>query len=212
MRLLPYICCIAVVAVLSPVLAQDAIQSEAPAPAVEANLPQPVTWLPPGRVGRVSLVSGNVDLRRSDEAGWVDAEPNQPVFAGEAVRTNPQGRSEISIGPNTISLSNGTEIGLVDLRDHFTQITVSRGRIELHLHQIGDGETVEIDFPQGGVWLLGPEVYDMMPGAGDQSSRATVFAGTAHLAGTGADILIEAGQTAGPARVRSLVPPRSSLA
>jgi len=195
MRLLPYICCIAVVAVLSPVLAQDAIQSEAPA-AVEANLPQPVTWLPPGRVGRVSLVSGNVDLRRSDEAGWVDAEPNQPVFAGEAVRTNPQARSEISIGPNTINLSNGTEIGLVDLRDHFTQITVSRGRIELHLHQIGDGETFEIDFPQGGVWLLGPGVYDIDAGDGDQPSRVAVFEGAAHLASAGADTLIAAGQTA----------------
>ncbi len=196
MRCFFYISCIALVAELTPALAQDATQSEAPAPAAEANIPQPVTWLPPRRVGRLSLVSGNVDLRRSDEAGWVDAEPNLPIFAGELVRTDPQARSEIRVGANTINLSNGTEIVIGNLREEFTQITVLHGRIELRLRQVGDGETVEIDLPQGGVWLLGSGVFDIDAGGGDQTSRVAVFEGTAHLVAAGGDSRIEAGQTA----------------
>jgi hypothetical protein len=188
--------CVALVVGLTPALAQDATQSETPARAAEASVPQPGTWLPPTRVGQVRLISGNVDLRRSDEAGWTDAEPNQPVFAGESLRTDARARTEIQIGPNTIDLFNATEIRLAILREHFTQITISRGRIELHLRQFGDGEAVEIDFPQGGVRLLGPGVYDIDAGGGDAVSRVAVFEGTAHVVGAGSDTRIKAGQMA----------------
>ena len=61
MRLFVCICCIAVVAGLVPVIAQEMNQPGA-VPAVEASAPLLPEWSPPGRVGQVSLVSGNVDL------------------------------------------------------------------------------------------------------------------------------------------------------
>lgn len=198
MRLLPQICCIAVVVALAPALAQTATASEPPAPADPAGAPERAIWQPPGRVGRVGLVSGNVALHRSEEAGWADAEPNQPLFAGESVRTEPRARSEVNIGGNTISLSETTELGLANLQERFTQIALSRGRIGFRLRKIGNGETVEIDFPQGGgVWLLGPGSYDIEVANGDRPSRVAVYEGAAHLAGPGGDIRIEAGQAAG---------------
>ena len=86
MRLLLCICCIAVVAGLNPAVAQELTQAEALL-AVEASAPLPSDWSPPGRVGQVSLVSGNVDLRISSGSAWADAELNQPIFTGEALRT-----------------------------------------------------------------------------------------------------------------------------
>jgi hypothetical protein len=195
MRLFLYICCVAIVAELTPAFAQNAIEPEAPVAAAEANI-APVAQSPPSRVGRLSLVSGNAGLRTSAEAGWADAELNQPIFQGEALRTDPRARTEIGIGANTVDLSYSSEIEITNLRDGFTQIAVARGRINLHLRQAGAGETVEIDFPQGGVWLLGPGTYDIDAAGGDQPARVAVFEGTANFVGAGSETPIEAGQTA----------------
>src|SRR5690242_18740899 len=105
MRLLLCICCIALVLETEPGIAQNVSALQAPAADADVAPNEPAL----ARVGRVSLVAGNVSLRRSDESGWADAEPNQPIFAGVSVRTDPRARSEIGIGANTISLSNATE-------------------------------------------------------------------------------------------------------
>jgi hypothetical protein len=126
---------------------------------------------------------------------------NYPVFTGEALRTDAKARAEVQIGTNTVALSDGTEIEITDLRDHVTQITVSRGRIDLDLRQLDNGDTVEIDFAGGGLWLLGPGRYDINAGAEDQPPRVVVFAGRAHFVGAdgegdieGAGTLVLAGQ------------------
>ena len=196
MRLFLRICCIAMVAGLVPAGAQDLTQAEA-VPAVEASAPLPSDWLPPGRVGQLSLVSGNVDLRGSSGSAWADAELNQPIFAGETLRTDPRARSEIRIGANAIELSNGSEIEIASLRDGVTQILLSRGRIGLRLRQAGENETVEVDIPQGGVWLLAPGTYDIDAGAGEASRCASRFSKERRSSpGPSGDRRIEKGQVA----------------
>lgn len=197
MRLLFYTCWIAAVAVLTSALAQNATEVSTTSENVvfeNAVALPPATASPPSRVGRVSLVAGNVEWRIPGEAGWADAELNQPVFAGEALRTDPKTRAEIEIGANTIALSTSTEIEIAHLGDHASQIALSRGRIHLHLRQIGDKETVEIDFPQGGVWLRAAGRYDIEAGGGDQPARAAAYDGSAHLVGAAGDIHIAGGQ------------------
>ncbi|MBO0736397.1 MAG: hypothetical protein J2P48_07490 [Alphaproteobacteria bacterium] len=166
--------------------------------------------MPPARIGRVSLVEGNVDLRVSDDTRWVDGAVNQPVYEGEALRSDSQARAGIEIGANTLDLANGTEIKVAALRDRFTQIALSRGRVYLHLRQFADGESVEIDLPQGGVWLLARGVYDIDAGSGDQPPRISVFQGKAQFAGAAGDWRVEDGQTAtsaGPgARAAKIAP------
>jgi hypothetical protein len=197
MRFLLNICFVATVAAIGPTVAQDAMEGEESIPAIEATAPFPGIQSPPSRVGGLSLRSGNVGFRASGQAGWTDAEVNQPVFTGGAIRTNPRARAEIRIGANTIDLSNGTEIEIASLTDQVTQIALSRGRLDLRLRQIGDGETVEIDVPQGGIWLLGSGAYDIDVGSGDQPPQVTVFDGAAHFVGAGGThAAIKAGQMA----------------
>jgi hypothetical protein len=193
MRLFICFCSIVMVAGLVPAIAQELTQAET-VPAVEASAPLPSDWSPPGRVGRVSLISGNVDLRAASGSAWADAELNQPIFAGEALRTDPRARSEVRIGANTIHLSNGSEVEITSLRDGLTQILLSRGRIGLHLRQAGENEDVEVDVQQGGVRLAVPGTYDIEAGDGDGPARVAVFGGTAQFAGPGGDRRIEAGQ------------------
>jgi hypothetical protein len=183
------------VAGLVPAIAQEMTQTEA-VPVVEASAPLPSDWSPPDLVGQLSLVSGKIDLRLSSGSAWADAELNQPIFAGEALRTDARARGEIRVGANPIGLSNDTEIEIASLRDGVTQIQLSRGRIGVHLRRAGERETVEIDIPQGGVWLRAPGTYDIEAGDGEGPLRIAVFDGTAQYAGASGDRRIEAGQVA----------------
>jgi hypothetical protein len=197
MRLLLQICFGVAVAAAGAAVARDAIEGEAPVPMVGATTPLHGVEPPPSRVGRLSLRSDNVGFRTPGQANWNDAEVNQPVFSGAAIRTGPRSRAEIRMGAHTINLSNGTEIELTSLTDQLAQIALSRGRIDLRLRQIGERETVEIDAPQGGIWLQGPGIYDIDAGSSDQPPRVAVFEGTAHFVGASGDnTTIEAGQMA----------------
>src|SRR5438105_873199 len=199
---------IAMVAGIIPGLAQGVMQGEA-VPAVEASAPLPSEGRPPGRVGRVSLVSGNVEFQVSSGTAWGDAELNQPIFAGAALRTGPRARAEIRIGPDAVDLSNGSEIEIASLADGVTEIALRHGRMGVHLRRAGKNETVEIDVPQGGVWLLDAGRYDIEAGEGERPLRVAVFDGNAHFAGAGGDRRIEAGQVgivAEPADAVSIEP------
>jgi hypothetical protein len=207
MRLLVCICCVAMVAGLVPAFAQelgfaqdlgliqDLSQGEE-VPAAEASAPLPADWSPPARAGRLSLVSGNVERRVSSGTGWADAELNQPIFTDTALRTDPKARGEIGIGANTIDLSGGSEVEIASLRYGLTQILLRHGRIGLDLRPADEDETVEIDVPQGGIWLLTPGRYDIDAGDGERPLRIAVFGGTAHFAGAGGDARVKGGQAA----------------
>jgi hypothetical protein len=195
MRLLLHVCCAAMVAGTTPAFAQNAIQPEPMGATLEAPIVAPATELPPDRVGRVSFVSGNPELRGLGGAGWATAELNWPVFTGEALRTVPHSRSEIEIGADTIALSDGSAVEITSLRDRVTQITLSHGRIGIRLRQAGEDESVEVYVPQGGVRLLGPGSYDVDTENGDQTTQISVFEGKAQFAGANSDIPIAAGQT-----------------
>ncbi len=151
---------------------------------------------PPGRVGRVSLVSGKVGFRGPGEANWSDAEINDPIAGGVSMRTDRQARALIRIGPDTIALTESTEIAVANLNDRMAEIAVSHGRIDLDIPQLGNGETVQVDIPRGGVWLVQPGRYDINTDAGDQAPWIAAFTGSARFVGGGADIAIKAGNRA----------------
>jgi hypothetical protein len=149
----------------APAIAQEevnlsaaAIQPFAPA----AQLPS--SNVPPGRVGRLSLVSGKVGVRTSAE--WLDAELNFPVAADASVRTGPKARAEIEIGADTFELTPESEIEIVKLEDRAIQVSVVRGRIGVALRWLDDGDSVELDVSGECVPLLKSGRYDIDAGNG----------------------------------------------
>ena len=64
------------------------------------------------------------------------------------------------------------------------------------MRQAGENETVEIDVPQGGVWLLTPGTYDIDAENGEGPLRVAVFDGMAQFAGPSGDRRIQGGQAA----------------
>src|ERR1700681_3244064 len=150
---------------------------------------------PPSAVGRVSAATGAVSLR-SAGGEWGVASVNDPIIAGMAVRTTAPARAGLlGIGAARVALSGATELEIARLDDTTRQIAVQQGRIGIHLTRLDPGETVEIDLPRRGVWLLAAGDYDITAGNDQTPARVAVFAGQAHVAGSGADRKIAAGST-----------------
>ena len=128
-----------------PALAQEGWTSpDASNEPAEAAVPVPASEAPPGRVGRLSFVSGNVNVHSSGK--WEDALLNFPLAAEAAVRSGPQSRAEIEIGADTIDLAPDSEIAISKLDDRTIQVAVVRGRIGVAVRRLEDDESVEVAF------------------------------------------------------------------
>jgi hypothetical protein len=163
------------------------------AAAAPALAPAPA---PPARVGRVSLASGKLEFRGPGDSAWSPASINDPVATGVALRTDPQARGEIRIGADTIDLDGGTEIAVAKLDLPIAEIAVRHGRIDLDIRGFNIGESVQIDSPRGGLWLLRAGRYDIDAGGDDRPVRIAAFTGRARFVGAGSDIEIAAGDRA----------------
>ena len=152
-------------------LALPALAQEEAAPAaagliqsIEPATLGPAAWAPPSRVGRVSLVSGNVRVRTSQE--WLDAGLNYPLAAAVALRTETEARAELEIGDDTIELAPDSEIEIGKLQDRAIEITFVRGRIGVAVRRLADGERVEVEVSRNTVRLLEPGHYDIEASTG----------------------------------------------
>jgi hypothetical protein len=148
---------------------------------------------PPGRVGRISLVSDKVEFRGPGDAEWSPASVNDPVAAGVALRTGPQAQAEIRIGADAIDLAPGTEIAVAKLDQPLAEIALRQGRIGLDIGRLDRGERVQIDTERGGVWLLDPGRYDIDAGGREHPPRIAALDGNARFIGSGADLPIASG-------------------
>jgi hypothetical protein len=151
---------------------------------------------PPARVGRVSVVDGNLAFHMRGEKEWSAAGLNTPVAAGGTFWTDPKSRAEIRIGPSTLDLAADTQIDIVNLNERVAEFGLPKGRLRLHLRELGEGQSVAVDIPQGGVWLLQPGAYDITTGDNDRPTRVAVFRGNARFVGDGAEIGLKTGETA----------------
>ena len=147
-----------------PALAQVEAPPAALIQPIGPSAPAPASAAPPGRVGRLSLVSGNVGVRSAGE--WGGALLNFPLAAGAAVRTGPHSRAEIEIGADTIDLVPESEIEIVKLQDRAIQFAVLGGRVIFALRQLGEGDNVEVEVLREGVQLPRPGRYDIDAGTG----------------------------------------------
>lgn len=137
---------------------------------------------PAAPVGRVSAVVGAVQYR-PDGGDWSGALVNEPVAVNTGLRSGKAAQAELRIAGDRIALADGGELKIVRLGGDVLQIAVAQGRIGVHLEKKGPAHTVEIDLPQGGVWLAAPGDYDIAAGEAHTPARIAVLAGGVQLGG-----------------------------
>jgi hypothetical protein len=158
---------------------------------------------PPGRVGSLNYISGEVTYALRAEPGepspadaenWLQADFDQPVCQDMSLRTGALARARVRIGPDAIQISDDTWLNVLNLTDQLIEASIRYGRIYLQLRKLDPGESVELEMPRGSLWLLQPGAYDIETGIGDQPSRIVVFEGKARFVGGTADLPIAAGK------------------
>lgn len=155
--------------------------------------PAAATGAAPAGVGRIDFASGNVAIYQLGQTDWTRAEAGLPLTTGDWLATDPKARAEIRVGPASVDLANGTELSFANLQERGMEISLARGRIEVHLHQPPQGGAYQIDLPVGTVRLVEPGSYDISVGADGRPFRVAAFAGNARFAGGGLDQTIAAG-------------------
>jgi hypothetical protein len=98
-------------------------------------------------VARISLINGDVSVRRGDTSDWVAGVVNAPLLTDDRIATGPASRTEVQFdASNTLRLGANAELHLAQLEYGRYQLELSRGLATFRiLHQTD--VNVEIDTP-----------------------------------------------------------------
>ncbi len=102
----------------------------------------------PGRgVARLSLIYGDVSVRRGDSGDWVAASVNAPLVVEDHVLTGSGSRAEVQFDyANFLRLAADADVRLAALEQRRYQVQVARGTVMMRVLRNSDAE-VEIDTP-----------------------------------------------------------------
>ena len=114
---------------------------------------------PPGRVGRLSLIQGQVVIQASGAGAPEEAELNHPLTLGDRLMTDTGSRAELSVGTAAVRLDESSDLTIANLDHDITQLELNSGTLGIHLRELREAETFEIDTPNATVLLLRPGDY-----------------------------------------------------
>ncbi|HEY6102158.1 MAG TPA: DUF6600 domain-containing protein [bacterium] len=148
---------------------------------------------PPGRVGRLSYVTGQVSFAPSGGDDWAPAVLNYPLTTGTALWTDTQARAELHIGSTAVRMDEYTELDVLNLDDQAVQLRAPQGTMEVSLRRLTAGDRFEVATPAASVTLVQPGRYRLQ--VDDSGLRLTVWAGQAEVATSSYAFVVPAVQT-----------------
>src|SRR2546422_11110460 len=84
------------------------------------------------RVVRISLIKGDVNLKRHDSNDWETARLNLPLVEGDTLATGSDARAEIQIDSrNFVRLASDSAIKIITLRDDGMALSLAQGTASL---------------------------------------------------------------------------------
>ena len=131
-------------------------------------------------VARLSVINGDVSVRRGDSGDWVAGAVNAPLVAYDSVYTGAGSRAEIQLDwANVVRLAANTEVRLSELEYGRYQIQVARGTITFSVLEDNDAD-VEISTPNVSVRPLRRGRYRVSVRLGE-TTEVTVRKGQAEI-------------------------------
>ncbi|MFB3778102.1 MAG: DUF6600 domain-containing protein [Bryobacteraceae bacterium] len=131
-------------------------------------------------VARISLMNGDVSVRRGDSGDWVAAALNAPLVVEDSLLTGSGSRAELQFDwANMIRLSSETEVKLADLETNRYLVQVARGLVTFRVERDSDAD-VEISTPSVSVRPLKKGSYRVMVRENGES-EITVRSGEAEV-------------------------------
>src|SRR2546423_8392631 len=102
------------------------------------------------RVVRISLITGDVNLKRNGNTDWERAKLNFPLVEGDTISTDREARVEIQIDArNFVRLGENSVLRIVTLRDEGVALSLVEGSASIRLAKFDrDKEYFEVDAPK----------------------------------------------------------------
>jgi len=149
---------------------------------------------PPGRVGRLGDLNGQVWLYTPDAGEWVSAERNRPLTSGDRVATDNNARADVRIGSTTLRLDAGSELEIIAIDDDHIGLQLHGGSVAARLRDAEAANEFELRTGEGRFIVHRPGRYRF--DRRDASSHVTVWSGEAVYEGPGSALTVDAGQRA----------------
>jgi hypothetical protein len=165
-------------------------------PALTVALAQDQDSDPPSRVARIAYLSGDVSFEPASLDGWADASLNYPMGTGDNLYANSNARAVLRIGQNSIRLNSGTNFQFVNLNDNVVQTSINAGSLSLRVRHLDDGESWEVDTPNGAVTVLRTGEYRVDTDTSRNATLITVRAGDVEVTANNQSFPVHSGQTA----------------
>lgn len=138
---------------------------------------------PPGRVGRLAFVDGTVSFHDDEEDGWTRAVVNTPLTTGDALWTEPNSRSEVSLAGTRIRMDGATELDMTQIDDRQVRLQLAQGRLDVKSTQLDTSQPYEIVTPRGTISLQQQGDYYVEAGSQQDPTRLGVRSGAAQIQG-----------------------------
>jgi hypothetical protein len=115
---------------------------------------------------------------------------------GDNLYTDNDARAVLRIGQNAIRLNSLTNFQFVNLSDNIVQTSINSGSLSLRVRHLFDGESWEVDTPNGAVTLLRMGEYRVDTDATRNATMVTVRAGDIQVTANNQSFPVHSGQTA----------------
>lgn len=102
---------------------------------------------PPGRVGRLNEVQGQVGFSPAGSDEWVEAGTTRPVTTGDRVWMGRGARSELSIGSAILRADEESSLKVLQLDDDQAQFQLSQGTLAVQVRSLDPDDRLEIATP-----------------------------------------------------------------
>lgn len=140
---------------------------------------------PPSRVARLNFLNGNVSFRPGNVEDWGAATLNYPLTTGDHLWTDEQAGVEMHVGSAALRLAGATSFAVLNIDDRTTQVSIAQGFMNVRVRHLEDGETFEVDTPNGAIALL--RAGDYRIGVDPESNATMVFVRSGGVEVSGGD-------------------------
>jgi FecR protein len=157
--------------------------------------PDPDGQYEPGRaVARISILNGDVSLRRGDSGDVIAAAVNGPLMADDRLLTSSNGRAEVQLdSANMIRIGPNSEVRFTGMDVRSFQVQVAMGTVTFRTLRPSQAQ-VEVDTPSVAVRPLRPGAYRVTVHE-DGTSEITVRSGEAEIDSQRGGEHLQSGQT-----------------
>jgi len=157
------------------------VAQQAPPQQPEQQNTEPDGQYEPGRaVARISVLNGDVSVRRGDSGDVVAAAVNGPLMADDRLLTSSNARAEVQLdAANMIRIGPNSEVRFTGMDVKSFQVQVATGTVTFRTLRPSQAQ-VEVDTPSVAVRPLRPGAYRVTVHE-DGTSEITVRSGEAEI-------------------------------